>query len=181
LCFILLADGPQVIKPITLCTVKQHNKMQHPQATQHEKERHSKTTIILFLDQWLSQLPAEVHYLKTGHCAAFLLLLLQEDINEEPAPRMFWPHEVWGHYAERLEEFKEPCNRDAAVQCLNHLVSQQLLGPGSQIGQESLGPQSMPTWTACKTQAPSPYSQCVLFLNACSLGWAARTALLSAP
>lgn len=26
-----------------------------------------------------------------------------EDINEIPAPRMFWPREIWGKYATRLE------------------------------------------------------------------------------
>ena len=30
-----------------------------------------------------------------------------EDINEEPAPRMFWPKEIWGEYAEKLEAFKD--------------------------------------------------------------------------
>lgn len=36
-----------------------------------------------------------------------------EDILEEPAPRMFWPREIWGKYAERLADFKEPANRCA--------------------------------------------------------------------
>lgn len=31
-----------------------------------------------------------------------------EDIDEEPAPRMFWPKEIWGEYAEKLEDFKDP-------------------------------------------------------------------------
>ena len=26
-----------------------------------------------------------------------------EDINEEPAPRMFWPRDVWSKYGEKLE------------------------------------------------------------------------------
>lgn len=34
-----------------------------------------------------------------------------EDIVEEPAPRMFWPREVWGRYAGELADFKEPKNR----------------------------------------------------------------------
>ncbi len=46
----------------------------------------------------------------------------QEDILEEPAPRMFWPREIWGRYADTLAAFKEPGNRKAAVQCLNHMV-----------------------------------------------------------
>ncbi|KAK9789390.1 hypothetical protein WJX73_009521 [Symbiochloris irregularis] len=45
-----------------------------------------------------------------------------EDINEEPAPRMFWPKEIWGKYGRVLEDFKDPANSAAAVQCLNHLV-----------------------------------------------------------
>ncbi|KAF6264647.1 farnesyl-diphosphate farnesyltransferase [Scenedesmus sp. NREL 46B-D3] len=49
-----------------------------------------------------------------------------EDINEEPAPRMFWPHEIWGEYGSSLEDFKQPANRRAAVQCLNHLVCNAL-------------------------------------------------------
>lgn len=34
-----------------------------------------------------------------------------EDINEEPAPRMFWPKEIWQRYGTKLEDFKEPQNR----------------------------------------------------------------------
>lgn len=34
-----------------------------------------------------------------------------EDILEEPAPRMFWPKEIWGQYADDLAAFKEPRNR----------------------------------------------------------------------
>mmetsp|Transcript_12259 Transcript_12259/g.23416 ORF Transcript_12259/g.23416 Transcript_12259/m.23416 type:complete len:272 (-) Transcript_12259:347-1162(-) len=49
-----------------------------------------------------------------------------EDIEELPAPRMFWPKEIWGLYAEQLEEFKDAENRDSAVQCLNHLVTNAL-------------------------------------------------------
>lgn len=29
-----------------------------------------------------------------------------EDICEEPAPRMFWPKDVWRQYAAKLEDFK---------------------------------------------------------------------------
>ena len=47
----------------------------------------------------------------------------QEDINEEPAPRMFWPREIWGRYATTLDEFKAPEHAEAAVRCLNHMVS----------------------------------------------------------
>ncbi|GLC35682.1 hypothetical protein PLESTB_000483400 [Pleodorina starrii] len=49
-----------------------------------------------------------------------------EDIMEEPAPRMFWPKEVWGRYGSSLDDFKSPANRKQAVQCLNHLVTDAL-------------------------------------------------------
>jgi farnesyl-diphosphate farnesyltransferase len=51
---------------------------------------------------------------------------LTQDINEEPAPRMFWPKEVWGEYATTLEDFKDPENAEQAVACLNHLVTDAL-------------------------------------------------------
>ena len=41
---------------------------------------------------------------------------------EEPAPRMFWPKAIWGKYASQLEDFKEPSERESAVQCLNHMI-----------------------------------------------------------
>lgn len=46
-----------------------------------------------------------------------------EDIVEEPAPRMFWPKCVWSKYGDSLDVFKEPENREAAVQCMNHLIT----------------------------------------------------------
>jgi len=45
-----------------------------------------------------------------------------EDINEEPAPRMFWPEEIWGKYGKNLADFKNPQNISSAVHCLDHLV-----------------------------------------------------------
>lgn len=41
---------------------------------------------------------------------------------EEPAPRMFWPRDIWGRYGTALADFKEPANRRQAVRCLNHMV-----------------------------------------------------------
>ncbi|GBG77925.1 hypothetical protein CBR_g25856 [Chara braunii] len=49
-----------------------------------------------------------------------------EDICEQPAPRMFWPKEVWSCYAEQLEDFKDDKHIDSAVKCLNHLVTDAL-------------------------------------------------------
>jgi farnesyl-diphosphate farnesyltransferase len=46
-----------------------------------------------------------------------------EDIVEEPAPRMFWPKCVWSKYGDSLDVFKEPENREAAVHCMNHLIT----------------------------------------------------------
>ena len=40
--------------------------------------------------------------------------------------RMFWPKEIWGKYAEKLEDFKDPENAQQAVSCLNELVTDAL-------------------------------------------------------
>jgi len=45
-----------------------------------------------------------------------------EDINEEPAPRMFWPREIWSQYARRLADLKLDRHRENAVACLNHMI-----------------------------------------------------------
>lgn len=50
-----------------------------------------------------------------------------EDINEEPAPRMFWPKEIWGQYARRLVDLKSKRNSVKAVYCLNHMVGATLI------------------------------------------------------
>lgn len=47
---------------------------------------------------------------------------LQEDITEEPRPRMWWPKDIWGKYAGSLEEFQQPEHAAAAVTCLNDMV-----------------------------------------------------------
>lgn len=49
-----------------------------------------------------------------------------EDILEEPAPRMFWPREIWGRYAEQLADFQHQRHSKAAVQCLNHMITDAL-------------------------------------------------------
>ncbi|KAM7264211.1 hypothetical protein ACFE04_001894 [Oxalis oulophora] len=49
-----------------------------------------------------------------------------EDINEIPKSRMFWPRQIWGKYADKLEDFKYEENSEKAVQCLNDLVTNAL-------------------------------------------------------
>lgn len=50
-----------------------------------------------------------------------------EDVLEEPAPRMFWPREIWGLYAPQLSDFKYAAEESsAAVLCLNHMVTDAL-------------------------------------------------------
>eukprot|EP00850_Spirogloea_muscicola_P018791 SM000176S03122 [mRNA] locus=s176:2094:4994:- [translate_table: standard] len=51
-----------------------------------------------------------------------------EDINELPAPRMFWPRDIWGKYGESLDDFEsaEPHVQRRAVHCLNELVTDAL-------------------------------------------------------
>jgi farnesyl-diphosphate farnesyltransferase len=49
-----------------------------------------------------------------------------EDIEEEPAPRMFWPRDVWGRYADDLADLKEACNRPRALGALDDLVTDAL-------------------------------------------------------
>ncbi|KAI4367257.1 hypothetical protein MLD38_023015 [Melastoma candidum] len=49
-----------------------------------------------------------------------------EDINEIPKSRMFWPRQIWGKYANKLEDFKYEENSEKAVQCLNDMVTNAL-------------------------------------------------------
>ncbi|XP_024532546.1 squalene synthase 1 [Selaginella moellendorffii] len=48
-----------------------------------------------------------------------------EDINELPAPRMFWPREIWGKYAPTslLSDFRDESNEKEAVECLNDMIT----------------------------------------------------------
>ncbi|CAL9137796.1 unnamed protein product, partial [Musa acuminata var. zebrina] len=50
-----------------------------------------------------------------------------EDINEIPKSRMFWPHQIWSKYADKLEGFKNAENSTKAVECLNDLVTNALI------------------------------------------------------
>ncbi|KAG5624906.1 hypothetical protein H5410_010124 [Solanum commersonii] len=49
-----------------------------------------------------------------------------EDINEVPKCRMFWPHEIWSKYVNKLEDLKYEENSVKAVQCLNEMVTNAL-------------------------------------------------------
>jgi phytoene/squalene synthetase len=39
---------------------------------------------------------------------------------------MFWPKEIWGKYATKLEDFKDAENSSKAVQALNAMVTNAL-------------------------------------------------------
>ncbi|KAK1261355.1 Squalene synthase [Acorus gramineus] len=49
-----------------------------------------------------------------------------EDINEIPKSRMFWPHDIWSKYADKLEDLKDEENSENAVRCLNEMVTDAL-------------------------------------------------------
>lgn len=49
-----------------------------------------------------------------------------EDIQELPAPRMFWPRSVWSKYAKELDELQHEENHEKAVQCMNELITNAL-------------------------------------------------------
>jgi len=49
-----------------------------------------------------------------------------EDIQELPAPRMFWPRSVWSKYAKELDDLQHEENHDKAVQCMNELITNAL-------------------------------------------------------
>jgi farnesyl-diphosphate farnesyltransferase len=49
-----------------------------------------------------------------------------EDITQEPAPRIFWPKEIWKNYTSDIRNFKLPENRKSAVQCLNAMITDAL-------------------------------------------------------
>jgi len=48
-----------------------------------------------------------------------------EDINEQP-PRIFYPKAVWSKWATDIADFRDPKNIDAALNCLNELVTNAL-------------------------------------------------------
>jgi len=38
-------------------------------------------------------------------------------------PRIFYPKDIWGKYAKKIGDLKEPENKEAALQCLNEMVT----------------------------------------------------------
>lgn len=48
-----------------------------------------------------------------------------EDIVQEP-PRMWWPKDIWGMFAPRLEDLKKPGMENRARECLNAMVASAL-------------------------------------------------------
>jgi len=38
-------------------------------------------------------------------------------------PRIFYPKDIWGKYAKNIEDLKEPQNKEAALKCLNEMVT----------------------------------------------------------
>ncbi|KAG0051770.1 bifunctional farnesyl-diphosphate farnesyltransferase/squalene synthase [Gryganskiella cystojenkinii] len=42
-----------------------------------------------------------------------------EDLRDK---RFFWPKEIWGQYADTMEDLVKPENHDKALQCLSHMV-----------------------------------------------------------
>ena len=49
-----------------------------------------------------------------------------EDIQELPAPRMFWPRSVWSKYAKELDDLQHEENHEKSVQCMNELITNAL-------------------------------------------------------
>ena len=84
---------------------------------------------------WANSLLEDKRFAKEENLSNSMGLFLQktniirdylEDIVEEPAPRMFWPKCIWSKYGETLDVFRHPENRDAAVSCMNHLITNAL-------------------------------------------------------
>ncbi len=66
--------------------------------------------------------PAPLVPARTSRCARWG----RERDARAPRRRMFWPREVWGRYAERLDAFKRPEAARGAVRCLDALVADAL-------------------------------------------------------
>ncbi|XP_067388283.1 squalene synthase-like isoform X1 [Emydura macquarii macquarii] len=53
-------------------------------------------------------------------------VLIRDYLEDQLAGREFWPREVWSRYAKELSDLAKPENIDAAVQCLNELITNAL-------------------------------------------------------
>ncbi|XP_072120780.1 squalene synthase isoform X1 [Mobula birostris] len=52
--------------------------------------------------------------------------IIRDYLEDQQEGREFWPQEVWSKYAERLSDFTKPPNVQAALQCLNELITNAL-------------------------------------------------------
>ena len=77
-------------------------------------------------------------------------------LSDGSACRMFWPKEVWGRYGDSLEAFKAQGNAEAAVGCLNELVTDALRwGRHHGIASSATGSATGPVLHRAKS-SPSP-------------------------
>jgi farnesyl-diphosphate farnesyltransferase len=49
-----------------------------------------------------------------------------ENVNSVPKLRLMWPREIWGKYADKLEDFRDGKNPKEALHCLNEMVTDAL-------------------------------------------------------
>ncbi|XP_059841387.1 squalene synthase isoform X2 [Hypanus sabinus] len=52
--------------------------------------------------------------------------IIRDYLEDQQEGREFWPQEVWSKYAEKLSDFTKPPNVQAALQCLNELITNAL-------------------------------------------------------
>eukprot|EP00731_Ephydatia_muelleri_P000209 Em0001g209a len=52
--------------------------------------------------------------------------IIRDYLEDTLQGREFWPREGWSKFGEKLTDFQQPENRDKAVQCLNHLITNAL-------------------------------------------------------
>ncbi|XP_032881000.1 squalene synthase isoform X3 [Amblyraja radiata] len=52
--------------------------------------------------------------------------IIRDYLEDQQEGREFWPHEVWSKYVDKLSDFSRPANLQAALQCLNELVTNAL-------------------------------------------------------
>ncbi|XP_067844561.1 squalene synthase-like isoform X2 [Heptranchias perlo] len=52
--------------------------------------------------------------------------IIRDYLEDQQEGREFWPQEVWSKYAEKLSDFTKPPNIQAALQCMNELITNAL-------------------------------------------------------